>query len=402
MYYKDIFMLEKIIKGYDTPNDPESRVKIGRFAGIVGIIANTVLFIVKIAIGLLFGSISVIADSLNNLSDAGSSVLTVVGYTMSGKPADKDHPYGHARMEYLCSLFISVIVMFLGVEMLTSSIDKIVNKQQTEKFGITAIIIIASTIAVKVLIALFYGKLGKRINSPTLKASAIESVSDVITTSAVVIGMVLTPYTGPYTDAIIGCAIAVYILVMGFKLVKESSNILIGTAPDAEFVHSVIKRIKEYQGVLGIHDLVVHSYGENKSFITVHVEVDSEESIMVSHELMDNIEADFLKENINLVIHMDPVCINDPETNELKSICAKIVSDIASEYSSPVSMHDFRVVKGSIYTKLLFDVSISNDMPLSDKRLCEQISEEVKRINPLTELILTVDRDYFSSRFDNI
>ena len=395
-------MLEKIIKGYDTPNDPESRVKIGRFAGVVGIIANTVLFIVKIAIGLLFGSISVIADSLNNLSDAGSSVLTVVGYTMSGKPADKDHPYGHARMEYLCSLFISVIVMFLGVEMLTSSIDKIVNKQQTEEFGITAIIIIASTIAVKVLIALFYGKLGKRINSPTLKASAIESVSDVITTSAVVIGMVLTPYTGPYTDAIIGCAIAVYILVMGFKLVKESSNILIGTAPDAEFVHSIIKRIKEYQGVLGIHDLVVHSYGENKSFITVHVEVDSDESIMVSHELMDNIEADFLKENINLVIHMDPVCVNDPETNELKSICAKIVSDIASEYSSPVSMHDFRVVKGSIYTKLLFDVSISNDMPLSDKRLCEQISEEVKRINPLTELILTVDRDYFSSRFDNI
>ena len=395
-------MLEKIIKGYDTPNDPQSRVKIGRFAGVVGIIANTVLFIVKIAIGLLFGSISVIADSLNNLSDAGSSVLTVVGYTMSGKPADKDHPYGHARMEYLCSLFISVIVMFLGVEMLTSSIDKIVNKQQTEEFGITAIIIIASTIAVKVLIALFYGKLGKRINSPTLKASAIESVSDVITTSAVVIGMVLTPYTGPYTDAIIGCAIAVYILVMGFKLVKESSNILIGTAPDAEFVHSIIKRIKEYQGVLGIHDLVVHSYGENKSFITVHVEVDSEESIMVSHELMDNIEADFLKENINLVIHMDPVCVNDPETNELKSICAKIVSDIASEYSSPVSMHDFRVVKGSIYTKLLFDVSISNDMPLSDKRLCEQISEEVKRINPLTELILTVDRDYFSSRFDNI
>jgi cation diffusion facilitator family transporter len=305
-------------------------------------------------------------------------------------------------MEYLCSLFISVIVMFLGVEMLTSSIDKIVNKQQTEEFGITAIIIIASTIAVKVLIALFYGKLGKRINSPTLKASAIESVSDVITTSAVVIGMVLTPYTGPYTDAIIGCAIAVYILVMGFKLVKESSNILIGTAPDAEFVHSIIKRIKEYQGVLGIHDLVVHSYGENKSFITVHVEVDSEESIMVSHELMDNIEADFLKENINLVIHMDPVCVNDPETNELKTICAKIVSDIASEYSSPVSMHDFRVVKGSIYTKLLFDVSISNDMPLSDKRLCEQISEEVKRINPLTELILTVDRDYFSSRFDNI
>ena len=395
-------MLEKIIKGYNTPNDPQSRVKIGRFAGIVGIISNVILFTVKIVIGLLFGSISVIADSLNNLSDAGSSVLTVVGYTMSGKPADKDHPYGHARMEYLCSLFISVLVMFLGVEMLTSSIDKIINKQETEKFSLVAIIVIASTIAVKALVAVFYSKLGKRINSSALRASAIDSISDVIATSAVVIGMVLTPYTGPYTDAIIGCAIAVYILIMGFKLVKESSNILIGTAPDAEFVHSIIKRIKEYEGVLGIHDLVVHSYGESKSFITVHVEVDSEASIMVSHELMDNIEADFLKDNINLVIHMDPVCINDPETNELKSMCTKIISDIASEYSSPVSMHDFRVVKGTIYTKVLFDVRISNDMPLSDKRLCEEINEEIKGINPLIELILTVDRDYFSARFDKL
>ena len=402
MYFKDNFMLEKIIKGYNTPNDPQSRVKIGRFAGIVGIVANIILFAVKIIIGLLFGSISVIADSLNNLSDAGSSVLTVVGYTMSGKPADKDHPYGHARMEYLCSLFISVIVMFLGFEMLTSSIDKIVNKQTTEKFSLVAIIVIASTILVKALVAVFYSKLGKKINSSALRASAVDSISDVIATSAVVVGMVLTPYTGPYTDAIIGCILAVYILVMGFKLVKESSNTLIGTAPDVEFVQAVIKRIKEYQGVLGIHDLVVHSYGESKSFITVHVEVDSEESIMISHELMDNIEADFLKDNINLVIHMDPVCINDPETNALKDMCTKIISDIAGEYSSPASMHDFRVVKGSIYTKLLFDVSISNDMPLSDKQLYDVINEEVKKQNPLTELILTVDRDYFSSRFDNL
>ena len=395
-------MLEKIIKGYDTPEDPKSRVKIGRFAGVVGIIANIILFAVKIVIGLLFGSISVIADSLNNLSDAGSSVLTVVGYTMTGKPADKDHPYGHARMEYLCSLFISVIVMFLGVEMLSSSIDKIINKTETEKFSLVAIIVIASTIIVKVLVAIFYSRLGKKINSSALRAGAIDSVSDVIATSAVVVGMVLTPYTGPYTDAIIGCIIAVYIILMGIKLIKETSNTLIGTAPDAEFVHSIIKRIKEYKGVLGIHDLVVHSYGESKSFVTVHVEVDSDESIMVSHELMDNIEADFLKDNINLVIHMDPVCISDPETNMLRDKCSKIVSDIAAEYSSPVSMHDFRIVKGTIYTKVLFDVSISNDMPLTDKRLCQEINEEIKKINPLIELILTVDRDYFSSRFDNI
>lgn len=395
-------MLNKIIKGYDNPQDPLIRVRVGRFAGIVGIIANLILFGVKIACGLLCGSISIIADSLNNLSDAGSNVLTVVGYNVTGKPADKDHPYGHARMEYLCSLFISVIVMFLGIEMLTSSVDKLINKPSAEEYSTVFIIIIASTVCVKALIALFYGKLGRHINSPALRAGAVDSISDVIATTAVVVGMVLTPYTGPYTDGIIGCAMAIYIIVMGIKLIKESSNTLIGSAPDAEFVHSITKKIREYDGVLGIHDLVVHSYGESKSFVTVHVEVDSDESILVSHEMVDNIEADFLKENINLVIHMDPVCISDPETNRLKELCSRVVANIAAEYSSPISIHDFRVVKGSVYTKVLFDISISNDMPLTDERLCKEISEELKRVNPLLEMILTVDRDYFSSRFENL
>jgi len=395
-------MFQRLIKDYNNPKDPRVRVRVGRFAGFMGIISNVLLFGIKIFFGLIFGSISIIADSLNNLSDAGSNVLTVVGYTMTGKPADKDHPYGHERMEYLCSLLISVVIIFLGVEMMTSSVEKFVTKPEAEKYSTVSIIVIASTIIIKALIAIVYAKLGKHISSPSLRASAIDSISDVFTTAAVVVGMILTPYTGPYTDAFIGLAISVYIIVMGIKLVKESSNILIGTAPDGEFVHSVIKRIKEYDGVLGIHDLVVHSYGENKSFVTVHVEVDSDESILVSHELVDGIEADFLKDNINLVIHMDPVCISDPETNELKALCERIVSDIAKEYSSPVSMHDFRIVKGTVYTKLLFDVSISNDMPIANERICHEISEELKKVNPLFEIILTVDRDYFSSRYENL
>ena len=395
-------MFQKLIKDYNNPKDPKVRVRVGRFAGFIGIISNVILFGIKIFFGIIFGSISIIADSLNNLSDAGSNVLTVVGYTMTGKPADKDHPYGHERMEYLCSLLISVVIIFLGVEMMTSSVEKLINKPEAEKYSTVSIIIIASTIIIKALIALVYAKLGKHISSPSLRASAIDSISDVFTTAAVVVGMVLTPYTGPYTDAIIGLLISVYIMVMGIKLVKESSNILIGTAPDTEFVHSVIKRIKEYNGVLGIHDLVVHSYGENKSFVTVHVEVDSDESILTSHELVDGIEADFLKDNINLVIHMDPVCISDPETNELRALCERVISDIAKEYSSPVSMHDFRIVKGTVCTKLLFDVSISNDMPLSDERICQEINNELKNINPLFEIILTVDRDYFSARFENL
>lgn len=396
-------MFQKIIKDYNNPSDPKVRVRVGRFAGFMGIISNVLLFGIKIVFGLIFGSISIIADSLNNLSDAGSNILTVVGYTMTGKPADKDHPYGHERMEYLCSLFISVVIIFLGVEMMTSSVNKFISKPEAaEKYTLVSIIVIASTIFIKGLIAVVYSRLGKHINSSSLKASAIDSISDVFTTAAVVIGMVLTPYTGPYTDAVIGLAISVYIIIMGIKLVKETSNILIGTAPDAEFVHSVVKRIKEYDGVLGIHDLVVHSYGENKSFVTVHVEVDSDESILVSHELVDGIEADFLKDNINLVIHMDPVCISDPETNELRALCEKVISDIAKEYSSPVSMHDFRIVKGTVCTKLLFDVSISNDMPMSDEQICHEINSRLKKINPLFDIILTVDRDYFSSRYESL
>ena len=393
-------MLNKIIKDYDKPESTETRVRVGRFSGFVGIIANIILFALKLVCGLLTGSISIIADSLNNLSDSGSNILTVVGYTMSGKPADKDHPYGHARMEYLCSLFISVIIAFLGFEMLTSSIEKLINPGEAQEYSLVTIIIMASTIIVKILIAILNFKLGKHINSGALKASAVDAVGDIVATAAVVIGMILTPYLGAGTDGVIGILIAIYIIVMGIKLVIESSNTLLGTAPDKEFVHEISTKIKEYQGVLGIHDLVVHSYGENKTFITVHVEVDADADVMESHDMIDNIEAEFLKQNINLVIHMDPVSISDPETNELRLKCMDIVSHISSEHSSPASIHDFRIVKGVTHTNILFDVSIGNDFPIGNEELLSEIKTEIKKISPLYNLILTVDRDYFSERYE--
>ena len=393
-------MLEKLIKDYKNPQNPAVRVRVGRFAGFVGIVANVLLFGVKLAIGLIFGSISIIADSLNNLSDSGSNALTVVGYTISGKPADKDHPYGHARMEYLASLFISVIVTFLGFEMLTTSIEKLVNGGEVQTYNTLSIIVISCTVAVKIIIAILNFKLGRHIDSAALKATAIDSISDVIATTAVVIGMILTPYTGAYTDSIIGIIIALYIMVMGVKLVIESSNTLIGEAPDKEFTHEIIKKIKSYEGVLGIHDLVIHSYGANRCFATVHVEIDADGEIMHSHDLMDNIEADFLKnEGINLVIHMDPISISDPETNELRHKCMDIVSALAQEYSHPVSMHDFRIVKGITHTNVLFDISVTTEMPLSNEELCRYLSEKIKEINPLYHLVLTIDRDYYSERY---
>ena len=393
-------MLEKIIKNYNEAQNPQVRVRVGRFAGFVGIFANVVLFAVKLVFGIVFGSISIIADSLNNLSDSGSNVLTVVGYTISGKPADKDHPYGHARMEYLASLLISIIVTFLGFEMLTASIEKLTSDPAEQDYSTVAIIVLASTIIVKVFVAILNFKLGRHIDSKALKATAIDSISDVIATSAVVLGMILTPYTGPYTDAVIGIAIAVYIMVMGIKLVVESSNTLIGEAPDKEFTHNIITKIKSYEGVLGIHDLVIHSYGANRCFATVHVEIDADGEIMHSHDLMDNIEADFLKnEGINLVIHMDPISISDPETNELRHKCLEIVSSLSQEYSQPVSMHDFRIVKGVTHTNVLFDVSVTSEFTLSNEELCHELQERIKGINPLYHLVLTIDRDYYSERY---
>ncbi len=393
-------MIEKLIKDYNNKENPSVRVRVGRFAGFVGIFANLVLFAIKLVFGLLFGSISIIADSLNNLSDSGSNVLTVVGYTISGKPADKDHPYGHARMEYLASLFISIIVTFLGFEMLTTSVEKLTSNPTAQSYDKAAIIVMASTILVKILVAIMNFRLGKHIDSKALKATAIDSISDVIATSAVVVGMIITPYTGPYTDGIIGIVIAVYIMVMGVKLVIESSNTLIGEAPDAKFTHEIIKKIKSYEGVLGIHDLVIHSYGANRCFATVHVEIDADGEIMHSHDLMDNIEADFLKnEGINLVIHMDPISVSDPETNELRQKCMEMVSAISQEYSHPVSMHDFRIVKGVTHTNVLFDVSITNEFSLTNEELCSELSKRLKEINPLYHLVLTIDRDYYSERY---
>ncbi|MBO5374076.1 MAG: cation transporter [Clostridia bacterium] len=395
-------MIEKLIKDYNHPEKPEVRVRVGRFAGFVGIFLNVILFVAKLVLGLLSGSASIVADSINNLSDAGSNVLTVAGYTVAGKPADKDHPYGHARMEYLASLFVSVIVMLLGIEMLKTSIERIVNPTSIEKHSTISIIIIASTIFVKFFMSLLFRKLGRHIDSSALKASFADSISDVIATSAVVAGMLLTPVTGPLTDCIIGCVISIYITIMGIKLVIEASNTLLGKAPDTEFIAEINRKIRSYDGVLGIHDLVVHSYGAGKTFVSAHVEVDSETDVMISHDMVDTIETDILRDmGINLVIHMDPVCMSDPETNLLRDKISRIISDMASEYSSPISMHDFRVVKGFCsQTKILFDVTISNEMPLTNDMLYHELFTEIKKINPLFVLILTIDRDYFSERYE--
>lgn len=379
---------------------PEYRLRLGRFAGFVGIGANLVLFAVKIAVGLISGSISVAADAVNNLSDAMSSVFVLVGYVLAAKPADKEHPYGHARMEYLCGLFISVIITVLGIEMLRSAGESLIFGGEGGKYSLTAIVIMASTAIVKIALAVFYRILGKRIDSQSLRASAVDSLGDVGATAAVILGMILTPYLGKRTDGVLGAIIGIYIVILGIKLVIESSGTLIGTAPDAAFVNELSDDIKSYDGVLGIHDLVIHSYGAGRIFASVHVEVDSDRDPLEAHDMIDNIEADFLeKRGITLVIHMDPVCLSDPKTNELREAVAQIVLDLSEETGHSVVMHDFRVVWGVTHTNLIFDIAVHDDMTLTDSELSRKLSEKIEVLDSSYNAVICVDRDYHSTRF---
>ncbi len=379
---------------------PEERLRLGRLAGFVGIGVNLILFAAKIAVGMIFRSVSVAADAVNNLSDAMSSVFVLVGYVLAAKPADKEHPYGHARMEYLCGLFISVIITVLGIEMLRSAAESLIQGGEGGSYSTVAIIIMGATAFVKIALAVFYRTLGKRIDSQSLRASAVDSLGDVAATAAVMLGMILTPYLGNRTDGILGAVIGIYIVVLGIKLVIESSGTLIGTAPDADFVRELSDDIKKYDGVLGIHDLVIHSYGAGRIFVSVHVEVDSDINPLEAHDMIDNIEADFLESRgITLVVHMDPVCLSDPKTNALRESVAQIVTDIAEETGHRVAMHDFRVVWGVTHTNLIFDIAVGDEMPLSDSELSRKITDKIEGIDCTFNAVICVDRDYHSARF---
>ncbi len=379
---------------------PDSRLRIGRIAGIIGISVNLALFAAKIAVGIISGSVSVAADAVNNLSDAMSSVFVLVGYILAAKPADKEHPFGHARMEYLCGLFISVIITVLGVEMLRSAWNSFTSDEGAASYSAVTIGVMIATAFVKVGLAMFYRYFGKKIDSQSLRASAVDSLGDVIATTAVILGLILTPYLGDKTDSVLGGIIGIYIVILGVKLVMESSDTLLGKAPDAKLTESIVSDIKKHDGILGIHDLVIHSYGAERIFATVHVEVDSGKDPMESHDLIDNIEADFLRNRgITLVIHMDPVCLSDPKTNSLRDTVAQIILDLSEETGKSISMHDFRVVWGVTHTNLIFDVAVSDDMPLSDDVLSARITEKIEGIDRSYNTVICVDRDYHSVRF---
>ncbi len=383
-------LLKMFVKDHKNTSNTRVREAYGKLAGAAGIVTNLILFALKIIVGTLSGSISITADAVNNLSDSGSSIVTLIGFKISGKPADARHPYGHARMEYVSGLIVSIIIMFLGLELIQDSIRKIIYPQAGRFSWITAAVLIIS-ILLKLWQCMFYRKLGRRISSDAILASSDDSRNDILATSGVLAAAVISYITGFDLDGYMGTAIALFIIISGIKLIYSTVSPLLGTAPSHEMVDSIYKKILSYDGVSGLHDLTVHNYGVSRYFASVHCEVPADQDIMVSHDIIDNIERDFLKDmGIHLVIHLDPVITDNERVNELRQRVRELINDIAPG----IDIHDFRVVDGVTHSNLIFDVVVPFGFKYSDDELTDIISDKIVEIDSSYRAVITVDHNY--------
>lgn len=387
------WFLRLLIKDYENTTDPVVRGMYGRVSSLVGILCNLLLFTAKIVIGTLANSIAITADAVNNLSDAGSSVITLIGFKLSAKPADKEHPYGHARIEYISGFIISIIIFLLGLELIRSSVDKIIHPEPILYNGVVIAVLVLA-VAAKLWLGLFYKRVGARINSTALAAASADSLNDVLATGAVLIATVFAGLTGIQIDGFMGLGVALFIIISGVGLIRKTLSPLLGEAPDEDLVKKIEDKIKSYEGVIGFHDLVIHNYGPDRCFATVHVEMPAERDSLESHEIIDNIEKDFSTEmNIHMVIHMDPVVTGDEQLNQLKAVVEGIVRDI----DPGLSMHDFRAVLGKQHSKLIFEVTVPPSFKADNEDLTYRICRAIRCHNPLYDSVITIDRNYISS-----
>lgn len=386
------FKLKKFIKK-EGISPAAARTRAGMFGGAVGILANILLFALKAIAGLISGSIAVIADAVNNLSDAASSVITFVSFRLSTKAADEDHPYGHGRIEYISGLIMSFIILMLGLSLVKSSVDRLLNPEPSE-FKIVTVLVLTLSILIKLWLSLFFRRLGKDYNSTALKAAATDSLSDTVSTAAVLASTLVFKFTGLQIDGYAGLAVSIFIVVSGIKLVKETIDPLLGTPPERELTDSIIKKAQSYPGVIGIHDLVIHNYGPGRLFASMHVEVPADTNILISHDMVDNIERDFKTQmGLQMVIHMDPVVTNDPVLSELKQKTAALIAGIDSR----LTIHDFRMVEGATHTNLLFDITLPAGFKMKHSELRQKADQLVKTINPSYYAVVTLDDNFLQS-----
>lgn len=383
------FLIRRFVPDWQQVQRTDVRERYGTLAAAVGILSNIFLCIIKGLIGLFSGSIAITADAVNNLSDAGSSVITLLAFKIAGKPADEEHPYGHARMEYISGMAVSFIIILLGLELMGSSFEKILHPEEVGVSALTYLVLIVS-IAVKLWQGMFNRSLGKRISSEALQATAADSLNDVFSTGAVLLSTLVYQFTAIPIDGWVGMLVAIFITVSGVKLIMETGSPLLGQAPDPQMVRELEEKITAYDGVIGIHDLQVHNYGPGRVFATVHAEVPANRDILVSHDIIDNIEREVGHEmNLNLVIHMDPVVTDDERLNQLHAQVQQIVVGIDSN----LSMHDFRAVFGPTHTNLVFDVVVPPGFSLSDSELSRRIEQQVQTLGSYF-CVITVDHNY--------
>lgn len=370
---------------------PQGREAYGRLSGIVGIVCNVILGIMKLIVGTVSNSVSITADATNNIADAGSSIVTLIGFRLSEKPADEDHPYGHARTEYIAGLIISFLILHIGFDILADSFAKILHPEESI-FSWVTVIILAVSMVIKGWLCVFNKSLDKRIKSKTLAATSADSRNDVISTGAVLLALIISRFTGFNLDGYMGVCVAAFIIYSGIGLVKETVSPLLGQAPSKEMYESLEKEIMSYEGVLGVHDLMVHSYGPGSYFASAHIEMDAKKDVLVCHDIMDTIERDILEKlKVHIVVHLDPTILDCQETNHLKEMVSEILYDI-----DPVlTFHDFRVVVGDKNKNVLFDVVVPPAYKYSDEELKDILKN---RINEAGEgniyAVIVVDKSY--------
>jgi len=384
-------LMSKLVSSdQDGDNSAKTREHYGSFASVVGVIANIILAALKLIVGILSTSLAIIADSLNNFSDAGSAIVSFVSFKIAAKPADRDHPFGHARIEYVCSMIVSFLILIVGFELFTESVNGFFVPNTSVRTDIITYIVLAVSIVGKLLLALFYKKVGKKIDSSVLAASAVDSVSDAVSTLAVLVSSIVISFTGWWImDSLVGLAVSIMIIVAGIRVLIETKNSLLGEAPTDAVVESINSTVSKYNDVIGIHDMLVHNYGPNHYIASFHAEVDGKEDIYRLHDTIDNIEREINdKLGILCTIHMDPIVTDDEEVNALR----KIASETVENLYAGASIHDFRTVIGHTHTNLIFDIALPFEIAKSHDQVIEEVGERIKEFNPDYYCVITIDR----------
>lgn len=379
------------VKNSDDTKNPDVRSAYGNMSGIVGIFLNLCLFAAKLTAGVFSSSISVVADAFNNLSDAGSSVVTFLGFKLANRPADKEHPFGHGRYEYVAGLGISVVILLVGVELLKSSIEKIFNPEASTEITLVSVCILIASVLVKLWMFYFNKILSKKINSSALKATSLDSLTDCVATTIVLIGLLISKYSGLVIDGYLGVAVAVFIIFAGINTFKDSLSPLLGTPPDADFVDDIRETVMQDEMIVGIHDLIVHDYGPGRCIISLHAEIPCDEDILKAHDSIDLVEK-VLERKFNCLatIHMDPIAVDDEITLSLK----RKVTDAVVEIDPQFSLHDFRVVHGETHTNLIFDLVIPHGFKTPYDEIRNLVKDRIQSIDPKLIPVMHIEKSY--------